>query len=35
MIGSSYHLWPGFAIACGLVIVLSVGAWAVFRQKEL
>ena len=27
--------WPGFAIACGLIILLSVGSWAVFRRKEL
>jgi len=35
MVGDSYELWPGFAIACGLVVVLSVGAWAVFSRKEL
>ena len=27
--------WPGFAIACGLIVLLSVGAWAIFRRKEL
>ena len=27
--------WPAFAIACGLIVLLSVGAWAVFRRKEL
>ena len=27
--------WPAFAIACGLIAVLSVGAWGVFRRKEL
>jgi len=35
MVGDTYELWPGFVIACGLVFVLSLGAWAVFRQKEL
>ncbi len=27
--------WPAFAIACGLIVVLNVAAWAVFRGKEL
>ena len=27
--------WPAFAIAVGSIAVLSVGAWAVFRRKEL
>ncbi len=27
--------WPAFAIALGSIAVLSVGAWGVFRRKEL
>ena len=27
--------WPAFLIACGLIALLSTGAWAVFRRKEL
>ena len=27
--------WPAFVIACGLIALLSVGAWGVFRKKEL
>ena len=27
--------WSAFAIALGSIVVLSVGAWAVFRRKEL
>ena len=27
--------WPSFLIACGLIALLSIGAWAVFRRKEL
>ena len=27
--------WPAFGIACGLIVVLSVGSWVVFRRKEL
>ena len=27
--------WPGFAIAWGLIALLSVASWAIFRRKEL
>lgn len=27
--------WPGFAIACGLIVVLSLASWVIFRRKEL
>lgn len=27
--------WPAFAITCGCIVLLSLGAWAVFRRKEL
>ena len=27
--------WPAFAIAFGSIVLLSVGAWGVFRKKEL
>ena len=27
--------WPAFAIALGCIALLSIGAWAVFRRKEL
>ena len=33
--GDATDQWPGFAIACGLILLLSVGAWAVFRRQEL
>ena len=33
--GSERDNWPAFAIACGFIALLSVGAWAVFRRKEL
>ena len=32
---SESELWPAFAVSCGLIAVLSIGAWAVFRRKEL
>ena len=33
--GSERDYWTAFVIACGFIAVLSVGAWAVFRRKEL
>ena len=27
--------WPAFAIAGGSIVLLSLGAWGVFRRKEL
>ena len=32
---SSNDQWPAFAIALGCIALLSTGAWAVFRRKEL
>ena len=31
----SGNLWPAFLVAMGCMALLSVGAWAVFRRKEL
>jgi hypothetical protein len=31
----SSKYWPAFAIALGSIALLSVGAWGVFRGKEL
>ncbi len=33
--GEGNDRWPAFAIACGSIVVLSAGTWAVFRRKEL
>lgn len=33
--GGDSDYWPAFVIACGLIALLSIGAWAVFRRKEL
>ncbi len=32
---SASRYWPGFAIACGSIVLLSSGAWVAFRRKEL
>ena len=33
--GGESDYWPAFAIACGTIALLTIGAWAVFRKKEL
>ncbi len=33
--GEANDRWPGFAIACGLIVVLSLASWVIFRRKEL
>ncbi len=33
--GEAGDEWAGFAIACGLIVLLSIAAWGVFRRKEL
>ena len=33
--GGDSDLWPAFVIACGCIALLSLGAWVVFRRKEL
>ena len=35
MQGTSNEQWPAFAVACGCIALLTVGAWVVFRRKEL
>ena len=35
MEGEAGDHWPAFAIALGCIALLSTGAWAVFRRKEL
>ena len=35
MQGNDNDQWPAFAIACGSIVLLSIGAWVVFRRKEL
>ena len=33
--GETGDEWPGFAIACGSIVLLSLAAWGIFRRKEL